>query len=78
MCSFSRVIQSAQKSSEYFAACKRPNILDKIENCDPIAHWGKQAVSIGCEEKISFAIYRPQEVGELRLSQNCGRKEAKT
>jgi hypothetical protein len=44
------------------------HILDEVKNRDLIAYRGEQAVSIGREEEVSFAIDRPQEVGELAVS----------
>jgi hypothetical protein len=37
-------------------------ILDQVKDCNLVANRGYQAIPIWCEEKVSFAIYRTEEV----------------
>lgn len=49
------------------------HILNKVKDRDPIAYGREKAISIGSEEKVSLAIDRPQEIGELRRCQQVPR-----
>lgn len=49
------------------------DILNKVKNRDLIAYRGEQAIPIGGEEEVSFAIDRPQEIGKLRSQQGVRR-----
>jgi hypothetical protein len=50
----------------HFLCCSN-SILDEVEYRDPVTNRRQQACAVGCEEQVSSAVDRPQQVGELRV-----------